>query len=146
MRWIPRNVPLAVTWRLLLLFAAAAVVLAIGIHQYEWQPIGPKKMINDSNDKINAIIQQEMKEEPAWQEPIENLIDTVKDAVEAALPAESEPEAEPPPVAEDSEQKPKPKAEDTPPAKPKAKAKEDDQALEDLLQDEVDQAKKKKKK
>jgi len=42
MRWMPRNVPLAVVLRLLLLTTAAVVILAIGMYRYDWQ-IGEKK-------------------------------------------------------------------------------------------------------
>jgi outer membrane biosynthesis protein TonB len=136
MRLMPRHVVLGVIWRLLLLAGAVAGVLAIGIHEYGWQPIGLKAMPAAPTEPGGMVVRQEMPEDASWAEP----------EMDKAPPA-AEPEAEPPKPPEAAPEKtPPPKPDKTPPPeKPKTIEKSaDEQALEDLLNQDMGKKKKKK--
>ncbi len=133
MALMPRNVPLAVTWRLLLLAAAVTVIVAIGMHEYGWQPIGPKRPLPEKNDPIGVIIRQEMQDETPWAEPSD-------EANEPAPPAPPPAAATPAPAPAAT---PAPKPADKP-AVQKKKPKMDEDSLENFLNQQPTSKKKKK--
>jgi hypothetical protein len=134
MALMPRNVPLAVTWRLLLLAAAVTVIVAIGMHEYGWQPIGPKRPLPEKNDPIGVIIRQEMQDETPWAEPSD-------EANEPAPPAPPPPAAATPAPAPAATPAPKPADK---PAVQKKKPKMDEDSLENFLNQQPTSKKKKK--
>jgi hypothetical protein len=132
MALMPRNVPLAVAWRLLLLAAAVSAILAIGIHEYGWQPVGAKKMPVNQKDPVELLIRQEMHDDSPWAEPAEPPEPVA--ASPAAAPT-------PPPAATPT---PAPKPADSK-ATVKAKPAMDENSLEDFLKTQETAPKKKKK-
>ncbi|NLH49254.1 MAG: hypothetical protein GX444_11720 [Myxococcales bacterium] len=139
MALMPRNLPLAVAWRLLLVLAVATVILAVGIRQYQWRPFGEKQMPTEKTDDLGKVIQQEMGPEPPTPAPLE----AIGSLLENALPSfETSPTPAPEPTAPPPEPKKDPKAEEpkkpAPTPTPKPKPKSDEKALEELLEEESD--------
>ncbi len=128
---MPRNVPLAVLWRLALLAAVSAVVLAIGIYRYDWRPIGPKKTV-ETADEVGVAIDQHFKEEEAQRRTQEEM---TPEATPKPTP-EATPEPTPEATPEDKPT-PTPKPKPTPTPKPKPKPTPtpalDEDGLEDFL-------------
>ena len=118
---MPRNIRLAVAWRLLLLIAVAVMIYAIGHYRFDWRLFGPKKAIEDT-DEVGLIIENHLDEKLLEQK--------IEEAVEEELPT---PEAEiPVPTPAPTPQptpKPTPMPEKTPPV--------DDKGLEKFLEDEL---------
>lgn len=92
MKWIPDNIPLAVAWRLLLLVATVVIVLAIGMHQFDWQPVGEKTM-PEQGDGVDLVIQQEM----GTEIDAEPVVDDTPDAQQATPETEPSPTPAPTP-------------------------------------------------
>ena len=144
MKLLPNNIPLAILWRLLLLGATLVVVLAIGMHQYQWQPFG-EKVAPELSDEVELVIQRDMtdedpvleaiqddQEDPTpWTERIEKITELIKPEDDAATPT---PKPKPTPT-------PTPTPEPTPAPKvtPPPKATFDEDALTDFLEENTDE-------
>ncbi|MDP8224435.1 MAG: hypothetical protein P9L99_13815 [Candidatus Lernaella stagnicola] len=125
MKAYPNNMPLAVIWRLLLLTATVVIILAVGMHQFEWQPFGEKQMPTAPDD-VEQVIRQDMGGEDTpqpWDEPLEKikgLLQTDEDT----------PEVTPTPT-------PTPKPTPTPTPTPTPEPKMDEDALTGFLEDQL---------
>lgn len=118
---IPRNLSLAVAWRLVLLAAVVAAILAIGVYRYDWRLLGPKKVIEDQ-DELGVIVEQQMDEQQLEKE--------LEAAVETPIP---EPTPQPTP---ELTPKPTPKPKPTPTPKVPPAPDVDNEGLEKFLEDE----------
>lgn len=122
---MPRNIVLAVVWRLLLLAAAVGVILAVGVYQFQWRPFGGKTIVENPVNRLDEILKRRLEENVGKDKETK----------------------ETPPVYIEPTPAPIPKSEPTPEPKPEKKTKAaSTPAPEDELTDFLDKELKKKKK
>lgn len=155
MRWMPRNVPLAVVLRLLLLTTTAVVILAIGMYKYDWQlgekttPATPQyeknsvKLLTDEEESVsNPEEQIDVTREE--QELADQLTDAIlgneeQDAVEKIKERQQyKPEATPTPSPADTIAKPTEAS--PPPLAPKKQEQKKELTEEEELQKLLEEA------
>ena len=123
---------MAIVWRLALLAAACAAVLAVGVYRYDWRPFGPKRMLDDA-EKVKMLIDQKMSpyaQTPASPTPVAAATPAPTPVVAASPTPKPAPT---PKAAPTPKPKPKPKPTPTPKPKPKPTPPLDQQGLDDFL-------------
>lgn len=123
---MPRNLPLAIIWRLSLLVSIVVIVLAIGVYRYGWRPVGPKQLLVEDEERV---IQEVIEDNFASATPTPQPKPIIQGTPEPT------PSATPTPTPQI---KPKPKPKPTPKPKPKTTPVPEDKELTDFLKEELE--------